>query len=97
MITRPGYIGTEIAYPQGGYETGPHASLRRPGSRANLDGCDQAAPYAINCSTTTQFLRNGMTVQPVLSCIFASHFRRVVMTTIKFTVEPFGNRKLMRW
>src|SRR6185437_15908053 len=23
----PGYIGTEVAYPQGGYETGPHASL----------------------------------------------------------------------
>lgn len=27
----PGYIGTEIAYPQGGYETGPHASLVAPG------------------------------------------------------------------
>src|SRR6185312_3747755 len=23
----PGYIGTEVAYPQGGYETSPHASL----------------------------------------------------------------------
>ena len=27
----PGYIGTEIAYGQGGYETGPHASLVAPG------------------------------------------------------------------
>ena len=26
----PGYIGTEAAYPQGGYETGPHASLVAP-------------------------------------------------------------------
>ena len=26
----PGYIGTEIAYPQGGYETGPTASLVAP-------------------------------------------------------------------
>ena len=26
----PGYIGTEIAYPQGGYETGPRASLVAP-------------------------------------------------------------------
>ena len=26
----PGYIGTEIAYPQGGYETGPKASLVAP-------------------------------------------------------------------
>jgi hypothetical protein len=26
----PGYIGTEVAYPQGGYETGPHASLVAP-------------------------------------------------------------------
>lgn len=27
----PGYIGTEISYGQGGYETGPHASLVAPG------------------------------------------------------------------
>jgi hypothetical protein len=27
----PGYIGTEVAYPQGGYETGPKASLVAPG------------------------------------------------------------------
>ena len=26
----PGYIGTEVAYPQGGYETGPQASLVAP-------------------------------------------------------------------
>jgi hypothetical protein len=26
----PGYIGTEVAYPQGGYETGPKASLVAP-------------------------------------------------------------------
>jgi hypothetical protein len=26
----PGYIGTEVAYPQGGYETGPRASLVAP-------------------------------------------------------------------
>jgi hypothetical protein len=26
----PGYIGTEVAYAQGGYETGPHASLVAP-------------------------------------------------------------------
>ena len=26
----PGYIGTEIAYPEGGYETGPRASLVAP-------------------------------------------------------------------
>jgi hypothetical protein len=26
----PGYIGTEISYPEGGYETGPHASLVAP-------------------------------------------------------------------
>ena len=26
----PGYIGTEVAYPQGGYETGPHASRVAP-------------------------------------------------------------------
>jgi hypothetical protein len=26
----PGYIGTEVAYGQGGYETGPHASLVAP-------------------------------------------------------------------
>ena len=26
----PGYIGTGVAYPQGGYETGPHASLVAP-------------------------------------------------------------------
>ena len=26
----PGYIGTEVSYPQGGYETGPHASLVAP-------------------------------------------------------------------
>jgi hypothetical protein len=26
----PGYIGTEIAYSQGGYETGPNASLVAP-------------------------------------------------------------------
>jgi hypothetical protein len=26
----PGYIGTEIAYPQGGYETSPRASLVAP-------------------------------------------------------------------
>lgn len=34
----PGYIGTEIAYPQGGYETGPSASLVAPGvERVLLD------------------------------------------------------------
>jgi hypothetical protein len=34
----PGYIGTEISYPQGGYETGPHASLVAPGvERVLLD------------------------------------------------------------
>jgi hypothetical protein len=27
----PGYIGTEVSYPEGGYETGPHASLVAPG------------------------------------------------------------------
>ena len=27
----PGYIGTEIAYSQGGYETSPRASLVAPG------------------------------------------------------------------
>ena len=27
----PGYIGTEVAYSQGGYETGPSASLVAPG------------------------------------------------------------------
>ncbi|MHC5538086.1 hypothetical protein ACYOEI_07630, partial [Singulisphaera rosea] len=26
----PGYIGTEVAYPQGGYETSPGASLVAP-------------------------------------------------------------------
>ena len=26
----PGYIGTEVAYPQGGYETGPSSSLVAP-------------------------------------------------------------------
>ena len=26
----PGYIGTEVAYPQGGYETGPRASHVAP-------------------------------------------------------------------
>lgn len=26
----PGYIGTEVAYSEGGYETGPHASLVAP-------------------------------------------------------------------
>ena len=26
----PGYIGTEVAYSQGGYETGPKASLVAP-------------------------------------------------------------------
>ena len=29
----PGYIGTEVAYPQGGYETGPRASLVAPSGR----------------------------------------------------------------
>ena len=34
----PGYIGTAVAYPQGGYETGPHASLVAPGvERVLLD------------------------------------------------------------
>jgi hypothetical protein len=32
----PGYIGTEIAYPQGGYETGPHASLVAPSVERTL-------------------------------------------------------------
>ena len=27
----PGYIGTEVAYPQGGYETSPSSSLVAPG------------------------------------------------------------------
>ena len=31
----PGYIGTEVAYPQGGYETGPKASLVAPRSKAS--------------------------------------------------------------
>ncbi len=30
----PGYIGTEVAYPQGGYETGPKASLVAPRLKA---------------------------------------------------------------
>jgi hypothetical protein len=34
----PGYIGTEVSYGQGGYETGPHASLVAPGvERVLLD------------------------------------------------------------
>ena len=32
----PGYIGTEEAYPQGGYETGPHASLVAPSVEHSL-------------------------------------------------------------
>ena len=32
----PGYIGTEIAYPQGGYETGPQASHVAPASSESL-------------------------------------------------------------
>ena len=34
----PGYIGTEIAYSQGGYETGPHASLVSPKVEGVLTG-----------------------------------------------------------
>jgi hypothetical protein len=32
----PGYIGTEVAYSEGGYETGPHASLVAPTVERNL-------------------------------------------------------------
>jgi hypothetical protein len=32
----PGYIGTEIAYSQGGYETGPRASLVAPSVERTL-------------------------------------------------------------
>ena len=32
----PGYIGTEVAYSQGGYETGPHASLVAPSAERIL-------------------------------------------------------------
>ena len=32
----PGYIGTEVAYPQGGYETGPHASRIAPSVERTL-------------------------------------------------------------
>ena len=32
----PGYIGTEVAYPQGGYETGPRASLVAPNVERTL-------------------------------------------------------------
>jgi hypothetical protein len=32
----PGYIGTEVAYSQGGYETGPHASLVAPSVERTL-------------------------------------------------------------
>jgi hypothetical protein len=32
----PGYIGTEVAYSQGGYETGPHASLVAPNVERTL-------------------------------------------------------------
>jgi hypothetical protein len=32
----PGYIGTEVAYSQGGYETGPHASLVAPTAERTL-------------------------------------------------------------
>ena len=35
----PGYIGTEVAYPQGGYETSPSASLVAPGVERRPDGC----------------------------------------------------------
>jgi hypothetical protein len=34
----PGYIGTAEAYPQGGYETSPHASLVAPEVEAVLMG-----------------------------------------------------------
>ena len=38
----PGYIGTAEAYPQGGYETGPHASLVAPGvERVLTDAIDR--------------------------------------------------------
>ena len=37
----PGYIGTEVAYPQGGYETGPAGLARGARRRARLDGCHQ--------------------------------------------------------
>ncbi len=32
----PCYIGTEVAYSQGGYETGPHASLVAPSVEKSL-------------------------------------------------------------
>jgi hypothetical protein len=32
----PDYIGTEVAYSQGGYETGPRASLVAPGAERVL-------------------------------------------------------------
>ena len=37
----PGYIGTEVAYPQGGYETGPEGLARRAERRGRPDGCHQ--------------------------------------------------------
>lgn len=38
----PGYIGTEIAYAQGGYETGPNASLVAPGvERVLMDALER--------------------------------------------------------
>ena len=38
----PGYIGTEVAYPQGGYETGPRASLVAPSvERVLMDAIKQ--------------------------------------------------------
>jgi hypothetical protein len=32
----PGYIGTEVAYAQGGYETGPQASLVAPAAERTV-------------------------------------------------------------
>ena len=44
----PGYIGTEVAYPQGGYETGPQASLVAPERRGRPDGCDREAAARVS-------------------------------------------------
>jgi hypothetical protein len=46
----PGYIGTEIAYSQGGYETGPNASNVAPQVEGVLMGAHSKAPgSSLNC------------------------------------------------
>ena len=55
----PGYIGTEVAYGQGGYETSETSLQRRQELRAGLDDRDEEAAGSSGMSDTSVVQRRG--------------------------------------